>query len=331
MGSLEPSLGRDGYPLLLQTGETADGTNPLFDRQHPHDVLMELGATYHRPIGKTDSVFLYVAPRGEPALGTTAFMHRWSSEGNPVAPLAHHWLDATHITYGVVTVGWARSNRVKIEGSVFNGREPDEARWNVDRLRLNSFSGRFTLNPSPNWSFQASAAQLDSPETLHDGINVLRMTASVSYNRPLRNGNWQTTLAWGRNKRQPSEGVSTTSTTTAAHLHLTGGGSSLEPQVQAQGAVVLESAIRVKSAHTLFGRLEWAEKDELFLAADRRHSLVFDVSKLSVGYLFELPDLSIAKLGLGAYASWHGLPEDLLLVYGEQPRTLAVFARVRLN
>jgi len=38
MGSIEPVMGRSGYPLLLQTGETADGTTPLLDRQHPHDV-----------------------------------------------------------------------------------------------------------------------------------------------------------------------------------------------------------------------------------------------------------------------------------------------------
>jgi hypothetical protein len=39
MGSLDPAMGPSGYPLLLQTGETADGRTGLIDRQHPHDLL----------------------------------------------------------------------------------------------------------------------------------------------------------------------------------------------------------------------------------------------------------------------------------------------------
>src|SRR5258705_5339188 len=43
MISIEPAtIGKEGYPLLLQTGETADGLTPLIDRQHPHDLFMKL-------------------------------------------------------------------------------------------------------------------------------------------------------------------------------------------------------------------------------------------------------------------------------------------------
>src|SRR5688572_154842 len=49
MFSLDPTMGKDGYPLLFQTGETADGVTPLIDRQHPHDFLMELAAVYSHP------------------------------------------------------------------------------------------------------------------------------------------------------------------------------------------------------------------------------------------------------------------------------------------
>src|SRR5581483_10530951 len=44
MTSLDPAMGSRGYPLLLQTGETADGRTGLIDRQHPHDLFMELAA-----------------------------------------------------------------------------------------------------------------------------------------------------------------------------------------------------------------------------------------------------------------------------------------------
>ncbi len=182
MFSLDPTMGKDGYPLLFQTGETADGVTPLIDRQHPHDFLMELAAVYSHSLSEAASVFLYAGYPGEPALGPPTFMHRFSGIDNPEAPLGHHWLDATHITFGVLTGGvvW---NTFKIEGSVFNGREPDEHRWNFDPLRLNSTSLRLTWNPTANWSMQASWGSLNSPEALEPDIDQQRITASVSYNR----------------------------------------------------------------------------------------------------------------------------------------------------
>jgi hypothetical protein len=127
MLSADPLMGRYGYPELFQTGETADGVHPLIDRQHPHNLLMEASGSYSRNLSTQSAVYLYAAVAGEPALGPPAFMHRFSSEDNPEAPLTHHWLDSTHITYGVVTAGY-EWDRVKLEGSAFNGREPDQDR-----------------------------------------------------------------------------------------------------------------------------------------------------------------------------------------------------------
>src|SRR5436190_445416 len=46
MFSLEPwTTTAKGYPLLFQSGEAYHG-QPLVDRQHPHDLFMELGARY---------------------------------------------------------------------------------------------------------------------------------------------------------------------------------------------------------------------------------------------------------------------------------------------
>src|SRR5579862_340046 len=107
MLSAEPwTIGRDGYPLLLQTGETANGRTELVDRQHPHDLFDELAATYSLPLWPESSVFLYAGLPGEPALGPPTYMHRFSAIDNPETPLSHHWLDSTHISYGVTTLGW---------------------------------------------------------------------------------------------------------------------------------------------------------------------------------------------------------------------------------
>jgi len=116
MVSLDPTMGKSGYPLLFQTGESADGTTPLVDRQHPHDFFMELAASYSVKLGEDSAVFAYFGLPGEPALGPSAFMHRFSGMRNPEAPLTHHWLDSTHITFGVVTLG-ASKGPLQREGS----------------------------------------------------------------------------------------------------------------------------------------------------------------------------------------------------------------------
>ena len=198
----EPAMGSSGYPLLLQTGETADGLTPLVDRQHPHDMLMELAGTWSGNLSNGNSLFAYLALAGEPPIGPAAFMHRGSAGDNPLAPISHHFLDSTHISHGVATIGFATKEGVKIEAGFFNGHEPDEQRWNIQSPRLNSFAGRLTANPHRDWSLQWSIAHLDEPEQLHSGLDVLLMTASATHNRRFSGGNWQTTLAWGRSKRE---------------------------------------------------------------------------------------------------------------------------------
>ena len=103
MLSLEPwTIPGCGYPDLLATGETCDGDS-IHDRQHPHDLFMELALEYDRPLTSATRVQFYGGPAGEPALGPVAFPHRASAMANPVAPIGHHWLDATHMTVRATT------------------------------------------------------------------------------------------------------------------------------------------------------------------------------------------------------------------------------------
>ncbi len=181
MWSLEPAMGPRGYPLLLQTGETADGVNALVDRQHPHDLPMEFAATYSRQLGADRSFYVYVAAVGAPAIGPPPFMHRASGSLLPVSPITHHWFDSTHVTYGVITGGFVPSPKVKFEGSVFRGREPDQDRWGFEQPRLDSFAFRVSVNPTARLAFQLSAALLSDAEQLHPGADVSRLTASAMY------------------------------------------------------------------------------------------------------------------------------------------------------
>jgi len=199
MLSPDPLLvGNGGYPLLFQTGETYKG-QPLIDRQHPHDLVSELSVSYAHAFSKDIDVFGYVGYPGEPAMGPPAFMHRISAFSNPDAPLSHHWQDATHILFGVATVGF-RYRWARLEGSTFKGREPDENRYNFDAPRFDSYSYRLSVNPSPSLALQFSQGFLHSPEEAHPEENVTRTTASLLHSKGLGPERYVTSaFVWGRN------------------------------------------------------------------------------------------------------------------------------------
>ncbi|OGI30566.1 MAG: hypothetical protein A2287_10120 [Candidatus Melainabacteria bacterium RIFOXYA12_FULL_32_12] len=197
MMSLEPlTVGSRGYPLLFQTGETFRG-EPLIDRQHPHDLFMELSAQYWLRLKNSTWFRLYAAPVGEPALGPVAYPHRYSALLNPEAPLSHHIQDSSHITFGVATAGIASKN-LQVEGSIFNGREPDENRYDFDFGPFTSYSGRISYLPNPNTSFQISCGLLDDPESIEPG-DVTRLTASTQYIKMLKNGWIASSIVFGHN------------------------------------------------------------------------------------------------------------------------------------
>jgi len=49
-----------------------------------------------------------------------------------------------------------------------------------------------------------------------------------------------------------------------------------------------------------------AEKDELFITADRRHQLVYSAYKLNAGYLIDFLRLSHVRVGAGVYGQCIG-------------------------
>ena len=303
MASIEPAtIGQEGYPLLLQTGETADGRTPLIDRQHPHDLFMELAGTYG--VWRDDrSLFLYGGLPGEPALGPPAFMHRFSGVNIPVAPITHHWLDSTHITYGVLTAG-AVIDRVKLEASAFRGREPDENRWNIESPRLDSHSFRLSINPTDRWALQVSYGRIHSPEQLEPDVDQDRITASAMFDGTWGSaGRWEGTLAWGENDNRP--------------------GHTLD-------AFIAEGAVQSGERHTIFARLERVQKDELFVAPDPRTGQVFDVGELTAGYRYDFLRRDHVCVGTGA-AGTLSLVSHLEDAYGETPASALVFLHVALR
>jgi hypothetical protein len=311
MVSLEPWTVRGcGYPDLLATGERCDGA-PIHDRQHQHDLFMEIAAQYDRPLTSSVRWQVYGGPAAEPALGPAAYPHRISAMPNLLAPIAHHWLDATHITFGVLT-GGIYGNRWKAEASAFNGREPDEERTGFDLASLDSVSGRVWFLPTTNLAMQVSAGHLTEAEPGEDGgnrVDVTRVTASATYHRALGEGGiWATTAAWGRN----------------------------EEEDHASNALLVETNLTLADREAWFGRFEIVGKTAHdldmppSLVPDIEGTETFAVGKLQGGYIRYIATWKGLRSGLGVSASAGIVPNDLKTVYGSRVNAgFGVFLTVR--
>jgi hypothetical protein len=302
MLSPDPQMGKNGYPLLLATGETADGKTPLVDRQHPHDLFMELSASFAHKLSEGTSVFVYAGLPGEPAFGPPAFMHRLSIMDSPEAPISHHWLDSTHISFGVVTAGLVAGDW-KLEASRYNGREPDQHRYDIETGPLDSTSARVSWNPDAHWALQASWAEESSPEQLEPRVDQTKWSASAIYTRPLGDhGWWSTTAAWGRRTSQ---------------------GRDLD-------AWALESAVKPNAQWTIFARAERIETDELTFVGGEPGP-VFTVGKVSLGAVRDWTLGPHASVGLGGLFALDFVPDGLNAAYGSDPHGAMVFARLKLR
>lgn len=300
MLSLEPLMGAKGYPSLLATGETANGMTSLVDRQHPHDLFMELAARVDVPLGKGITGFVYGGPVAEPALGPSAFMHRRSAKYLPLAPITHHWFDSTHITYGVVTTG-LNGDHWQIEGSAFRGREPDQHRWDIETPKLDSWSVRATWNPSPYWSAQASYGRLKSPEALEPDVDEARTTASVQYAR----GGFSALAGFAVKNRLPGRSLT---------------------------AWLGEANWDIDDHHSVFGRVENLTNDELFPdPQDPFHDRPFRVTRAELGYAYRLKLIGPLEAAIGGSGFLIAKPAALDAAYGKSPAGWTGFVKLSLG
>lgn len=310
MFSIEPfTFPPGGSPLLFQTGETYKG-QPIIDKQHPHDLFMELSAQYTLPLGERGTWFTYFGYPGEPALGPVAFMHRASAAENPTATLSHHLQDSTHISFGVLTSGFTY-RWFKLEGSIFNGREPDENRYNFDAHKWNSRSARLWFMPNKNWALQVSHGFLRGPEAQEPQADIRRTTASVQYNRPINRGNWASAFIWGRN-----------------HVSEPG-------EIKNLNSYTIESTVNFLDKNYLYTRLEWVDKDDLLRAADRARLVItqphpsFRIGAYTFGGVRDIWNTDKISLGIGSAITFHSKPSILDPIYGQHPLGWKLFLRLR--
>ena len=308
MVSPDPLMGKRGYPLLLASGETANGIDPLIDRQHPHDFFMELSASISQKIGSKGSVFLYGGLPGEPAFGPPAFMHREAIMDSPEAPITHHWLDSTHISFGVLTGGIVL-DRFKVEISRFNGREPDQHRWDIETAPLDSTALRLSWNPSRTLSLQGSWGHFKEPEQLEPG-DQRRWSASALWADEVA-PEWKAaaTLAWGRKG------------------------------IEEHGDWLYDDAFAAEASlkhrgWTIFGRGELTENRELVVheEGDDHHGEPFTVGKVSIGAVRDFRIADHFSLGAGGLFAVNFVPDALAESYrGHNPVGAMAFIRLKLD
>jgi hypothetical protein len=287
-----------GFPELFQTGETYHG-QPLVDHQHPHNVFSELAMDYTRPVTEKLWWLFYGGIVGEPALGPIAYVHRFSASELPLAPLSHHLQDSTHISFGVLTTGII-VDHFKLEGSVFNGREPDEKRYTIQFAALDSWSARLGVAPSRNWTAQYSYGRLEHPEALEPG-SQRRQTASVEYVRPFTRGSFASSLIWGR-------------------VHKVFDNHNLN-------GYVFETTTNFLSRYYAFSRLELVDKDELFPANPLSPS--YRIGAYTFGGSRDLVQKRLWHLALGADLTFYSKPSVLDASYGNNPISFQIFVRLR--
>lgn len=304
MLSLDPiTVAPNGYPLLFQSGESYNGQK-LVDRQHQHDLFSELSASYSYAISPKADAFVYVGYPGEPALGPPAFMHRISSFGNPDSPLGHHWTDATHISFGVATVGF-RYGIAKVEASSFTGREPNEERFGFDRPRFDSYSFRLSVNPSPSLAMQVSHGFIKSPESIEPDEDLRRTTASVLHSKMLGNPDRYVTSAfvWGMNSHDG----------------------------QNENAYLAESSLQLNRV-AMYGRYENVTKSVYELGLLFVDSFdgppTVNINNITAGMNYRLLRYANTDLVAGAQATI-GIPDQFLQgIYGKTPISGQIYVRL---
>jgi hypothetical protein len=301
MMSLEPfTFNKIGSPQVFQTGEVYHG-GPIIDRQHPHDLIMGLGAEYRVPRGSV--TYLFGADVvGSPALGPTAFMHRASAADNPQAPLIHHFTDSTHITPGVLTAG-VESRGVTVEGSWFRGEEPNDNRLNIDKPMFDSWSARATWAGGP-WRAQFSGGRLHRPEAL-ELFDLTRLTASIEYDGQIASHPLAASLLWGENRE--------------VHGILDG--------------YLFEWDYGFAKREIFYGRAESTARDLLDLGGPDPPGFIefhriSHIQALTVGYVHDLAQRRWGRIGIGADATMYHVPDNLLEFYGA-PHSFHVFVRFR--
>ncbi len=262
-------------------------------------------SSYSVSLGNHHALFGYIGLPGESALGPPAFsVSRFADAAKLSLNSISHWLDPSASSPRTFTVGYLWRD-LKLEGSAFSVRVP-EKRLPVknELLHLDNKSTRLSFIPSPNWTFQISRGSLTGLDQVVANGEARRTAISATYYREVTDGNWQTTLAWGRNARKAGE---------------------------ATIGYFLESILKLGGAHVMFGRVEQVGSDELLRGSDLKQRQIFKMNKLTFGYFHDVQSSAPFKIDAGWLVSRNFLPSSAGSAYGADPVTYMMFIRLKMQ
>ena len=299
---------KDGNPLLLQIGEVNEDNQPYIDGQHPHSSPI-MGLTFSDTIrlgeGK-DYLKIFFAPRGQATEGPIAFMHRPTGMVNPDAPLGHHTAqDVSHITSTVVGAS-AALGRFQIEGSVFNGSEPEPSKVDLPIGTLNSYATRLGYQFSDSTFVMISASQVDPSDANHTTMTKAQRYSASAYTKHEFGENWMlhNTLIYGQLNNHEDM-----------------------PVLKSYGEEFLFH--KLDTPHYYWGRIEFVERTAMQLAvmtttgADDPKM----VTALTAGYTYKI-NFTDLEAGVGGLITKDFLPNEFKDTYGGDPLSGKIFIQI---
>ncbi|WP_420476443.1 hypothetical protein [Noviherbaspirillum sp. ST9] len=216
---------------------------------------------------------------------------------------SERWLEQRPGFAQTFSVGHAWQD-LTFEGAAFSS--PDDGRPPVGRepRKIDSRSARLSFSPLENWVVRLTRGTVSGLDHLVVGEQVRRTALSATYRRAFAEGDWEATLAWGRNSRKFRE-------STVGYL--------------------VESAFRFDGVHSLFGRFEQVGSDEIVRENESLQRQLFMMNKLTLGYAQDLRVTSSMRMDVGAYVTRYFVPSSMSPSYGSGPTAYMMFARVKLQ
>ena len=300
------TIPRNGYPLLMQVGESNEDHQPFVDSQHPHSSpIMGLTFSDTFTLSEKSHVKFFAAPRGEATDGPTAFMHRPSGQVNPDAPLGHHiGQDVSHISSSVIGAEF-RLNKTNFEISAFKGLEPEPTEVDLPTYTPDSLAARVTYRISEEIHAMASAAYVSHPEAHDPDLDhIWRYSFSMYTNAKFEGGAiFRDAFIYGLTNYYDHAG--------------------------ALSSWLYEASLS-KNKNTIWGRFEAVERtpDELLIAQSNERTTGRYVELITLGYTRTLAQHHDCDFKLGASVTKDFLPIDYQRDYGGNPLTAKIFVQV---
>jgi len=234
---------------------------------------------------------------------SASFIQEHTGIDTRAALSADRWLSQRPGFAQTITVGHAWRD-LTLEGAAFSSPDNREQHGSRDIRRIDSRSARLSFSPMENWVVRLSRGTVSGLDHLVVGEQVRRTALSATYRRAFAEGDWEATLAWGRNSRKFRE-------STMGYL--------------------AESAFRFAGVHSLFGRFEQVGSDEIARENESLQRQLFMMNKLTLGYAQDLQVTSSLRMDVGAYVTRYFVPSSMAPSYGSGPTTYMMFARVKLQ